>query len=113
MTSEPELFCTELVDTEGATMTAGDEIVLEVTGDQPGVVDIERIRVAYRDRVQWATQFAGSPAVRRPDPQSLMRFSSASARSAASVSCSPSMASVRWNHASASASRPAASSVSA
>jgi len=63
VTSDPELFCTDLVDTEGATMTAGDEVVLEVTGDQPGAVDIERIRVAYRDRVQWATQFAGSPAV--------------------------------------------------
>jgi hypothetical protein len=63
VTSEPELFCSELVDTEGATMTAGDEVVLEVTADQPGTVSIERVRVAYRDRLQWATQFAGSPAV--------------------------------------------------
>lgn len=63
VTSEPELFCAELVRTEGATMAAGDEVVLEVTGDQPGVVSIERIRVAYRDSLQWATQFAGSPAV--------------------------------------------------
>ena len=63
VTSEPELFCAEVVDTEGATMSAGDEIVLEVTGAQPGVVNIERIRVAYRDGLQWATQFAGSPAV--------------------------------------------------
>jgi hypothetical protein len=63
VTSEPGLFCAEVVDTEGATMGPGDEIVLEVTGDQPGVVDIERIRVAYRDGIRWATQFAGSPAV--------------------------------------------------
>ena len=63
VTSEAELFCSELVDTEGATMGAGDQVMLEVSGDQPGVVQIERIRVAYRDRLQWATQFAGSPAV--------------------------------------------------
>lgn len=63
VTSEPELFCAELVDTEGTTMEPGDEVVLEVTGDQPGTVAIERIRVAYRARLQWATQFAGSPAV--------------------------------------------------
>jgi len=63
VTSEPELFCSELVDTEGATMTAGDEVVLEVTGAEPAVVDIERIRVAYRDGLQWGTQFAGSPAI--------------------------------------------------
>lgn len=63
VTSEPELFCAELVDTEGATMTAGDEIVLEVSAEEPGTVSIERVRVAYRDRLQWATQFAGSPAV--------------------------------------------------
>ena len=63
VTSEPEVFCTELVDTEGATMTAGDEVVLEVTADEPGVVGIDRIEVAYRDGLQWATQLAGSPAV--------------------------------------------------
>ena len=63
VTSEPELFCAELVDTEGASMSSGDEVVLEVTGDQPGTVNIERVRVAYRDGLQWATQVAGSPAV--------------------------------------------------
>ncbi|MBJ7357522.1 hypothetical protein [Nocardioides sp.] len=63
VTSEPDLFCSELVGTEGVTMTAGDEVVLEVSAEQPGTVSIERIRVAYRDGLQWATQFAGSPAV--------------------------------------------------
>ena len=63
VTSEPEPFCAELVPTEGATLTAGDEVVLEVRGAQPGTVRIERVRIAYRDRLQWATQFAGSPAV--------------------------------------------------
>lgn len=63
VTSEPEPFCAELVATEGATLEAGDEVVLEVSGDQAGTVRIERVRLAYRDRLQWATQFAGSPAV--------------------------------------------------
>jgi hypothetical protein len=64
VTSDAALFCSELVGTEGVTMGAGDQIMLEVSGEQPGVVSIERIRVAYRDnQLQWATQFAGSPAV--------------------------------------------------
>jgi hypothetical protein len=63
VTSDAALFCSELSVTEGVTMTAGDQVMLEVTGEQPGTVTIERIRVAYRDRLQWATQFAGSPAV--------------------------------------------------
>ena len=63
VTTEPETFCDELVPTEGATLTAGDEVVLEVSGAQPGTVRIERVRIAYRDRLQWATQFAGSPAL--------------------------------------------------
>ena len=46
--------------TEGATLEAGDEIVLEVVGDAAGVVEIDRIRVAYRDGMQWATQDAGA-----------------------------------------------------
>jgi hypothetical protein len=63
VTSEAALFCSELVGTEGATVTSGDQVMLEVTGEQAGTVSIERIRIAYRDRLQWATQFAGSPAV--------------------------------------------------
>lgn len=63
VTTDATVFCAELVDTEGASMTAGDQVMLEVTADQPGVVTIERIRVAYRDRLQWDTQFAGAPAV--------------------------------------------------
>ena len=35
--------------------------MLEVVGDQPAVVDIDRIRIAYRDGLQWATQDAGAP----------------------------------------------------
>ena len=62
VTTTPESFCAELGPSEGATLEAGAEIVLEVVGDQPGVVEIDRVRIAYRDGLQWATQDAGARA---------------------------------------------------
>jgi hypothetical protein len=61
VTTTPETFCAELGPSEDAILEGGDEIVLEVVGDAPTVVDIDRIRVAYRDGLQWATQDAGAP----------------------------------------------------
>jgi hypothetical protein len=63
VTRDPGPFCAELTATEGATLRAGDQVVLEVVGDVPGVVTIDRVKVAYRDGFQWATQYAGQPAV--------------------------------------------------
>jgi hypothetical protein len=63
VTTDPTPFCSEVVPTEGATLRAGDEIVLEVVGDVPGTIAIDRVRIAYRDDFQWATQRAGRPAV--------------------------------------------------
>ncbi len=60
VTTTPESFCAELGPTEGATLESGDEIVLEIVGDAPSVVDIDRVRIAYRDGLQWATQDAGA-----------------------------------------------------
>lgn len=62
VTTTPESFCAELGPTEGATLEAGDEIVLEVVGAEPGGVQVDRVRVAYRDGVQWGTQDAGARA---------------------------------------------------
>ena len=62
VTSTPESFCAEFGPTEGATLGSGDEIVLEVVGDVPAVVEVDRIRIAYRDALQWATQDAGARA---------------------------------------------------
>ena len=62
VTTTPETFCSDFGPTEGAAFTGGDEIVLEVVGDEPGVVEIDRVRIAYRDGLQWATQDAGAPA---------------------------------------------------
>jgi hypothetical protein len=62
VTTTPDSFCAELVGTQDSAFAAGDEIVLEVRGAEPGVVDIDRVRVAYRDGLQWAVQDAGAPA---------------------------------------------------
>ena len=61
MTTTPDTFCETLGPTEDAALDEGDEVVLEVVGDAPGVVDIDRVRIAYRDGLQWATQDAGAP----------------------------------------------------
>jgi hypothetical protein len=60
VTTTPQSFCSEFGPTEDATLESGDEIVLEVIGDVPTVVEIDRVRIAYRDGLQWATQDAGS-----------------------------------------------------
>jgi hypothetical protein len=61
VTTTPESFCSEVGPSAGATLESGDEIVLEVVADEPGVVEIDRVRIAYRDGLQWATQDAGAP----------------------------------------------------
>ena len=63
VTTDPAPFCSELDGTEGTSMGAGDEIVLEVSAAMPGAVAIHRIRVAFRDGLQWGTKDAGSPAL--------------------------------------------------
>jgi hypothetical protein len=63
VTTDPAPFCSKVEGTEQTSMGPGDEIVLEVSGEAPGVVAIDRIRLAYRDGVQWGTQDAGSPAL--------------------------------------------------
>lgn len=60
VTTTPESFCVELGPTEDATLESGDAIVLEIVGDVPTVVEIDRVRIAYRDGMQWATQDAGA-----------------------------------------------------
>ena len=60
VTTTPESFCVELGPTEDAALESGDAIVLEIVGDVPTVVEIDRIRIAYRDGMQWATQDAGA-----------------------------------------------------
>ncbi|WP_435746615.1 hypothetical protein [Nocardioides sp. SYSU DS0663] len=58
-TSDPEAFCSELVDPEGQRLTPGDSLVVEVTGQLPAVVVIDRVRVGYQDGIRAGTQPAG------------------------------------------------------
>lgn len=63
VTTEPESFCTELVNPEGENLAPGDSIVLEVTCELPAIAVIDRIRLGYREGLQSATQEAGSAAI--------------------------------------------------
>jgi hypothetical protein len=58
-TTEPETFCTSLVEAEGATLEPGDGLVLEILEDEPGEVTIEPVEISYRDGLQWGTQPVG------------------------------------------------------
>ncbi|TIC83808.1 hypothetical protein E8D34_14655 [Nocardioides sp. GY 10113] len=59
VTSAPDHFCEELIDPAGATLGEGDSIVLEVSGEQALVAQVDRIRVAFREDLRWDTVPAG------------------------------------------------------
>ncbi|MEO9323438.1 hypothetical protein ABFT23_08110 [Nocardioides sp. C4-1] len=63
VTTEPEVFCPELLDPEGQTFGSGDGIVVEVAGSVPGVAVIDPVRLAFRENLHWATLPAGTGAV--------------------------------------------------
>ena len=58
-TTEPETFCTSLVEAEGATLEPGDGLVLEIVGNEPAEVTIEPAELSYRDGARWGTQPVG------------------------------------------------------
>jgi predicted small integral membrane protein len=60
VTSEPGAFCGELVNPEGQTFESGDSIVLEVTGDETAIAVIDRVRLGFREGLQWGTREAGA-----------------------------------------------------
>lgn len=63
VTTQPESFCTALVNPEGADLAPGDNILLEVTSGVPAIAVIDRIRLGYREGLQTATQEAGAAAI--------------------------------------------------
>ena len=65
VTSDPDAFCDELVNPEGQTFGAGDDIVLEVTSSVAAIAVIDRVRLGYREGLQWGTHEAGAGAVVR------------------------------------------------
>lgn len=138
VTTDPTGYCTEVEDDAEGRLAAGDSIMLRLDADGPTEATIGRIEVTFREGLQWGSHEAGiagatvtfaeqpapAPLLSAPedeeptgrpgdDGQSPRRDSSTAARSAASVISSASIALVRWNHESASRSRPACSRVSA
>ncbi|WP_309649796.1 hypothetical protein [Nocardioides sp.] len=65
VTTEPDRFCPELVNPEGRTLGEGDAIVLEVSSELAAIAVIDRVRLGFRDGLQWGTLEAGSGATVR------------------------------------------------
>ncbi|MDO9496070.1 MAG: hypothetical protein Q7J48_10240 [Nocardioides sp.] len=65
VTTEPKSFCAELVNPEGETFRAGDDIVLEISSAESAIAVIDRVRIGYRDGLQWGTHEAGAGVVVR------------------------------------------------
>jgi hypothetical protein len=63
VTTEPAAFCGELVNPEGQQFGPGDSIVLEVSSDENAIAVIDRVRLGFREGLQWGTREAGSPAI--------------------------------------------------
>jgi len=59
VTTEPDTFCTSLVEAEGATLEPGDGLVLEILEDEPGEATIDPVELSYRDGLRWGTQPVG------------------------------------------------------
>lgn len=62
VSSDAGSFCRDLLTPDGRDLAPGDTIVLRVRGEYAGTVEIDRVRIAYREGVRWGTQEAGSPA---------------------------------------------------
>lgn len=65
VTTEPDSFCEELVDPQGEKFTEADSIVLEINSPEPAIAVVDRVRLGYRDGLQWGTHEAGAGAVVR------------------------------------------------
>jgi len=63
VTTDPTAFCAELVDPEGQTFGAGDSIVLEVSSEEAAIAVIDRVRLGFREGLQWGTREAGASAI--------------------------------------------------
>lgn len=61
VTSEPETFCTSLVNAVGTSIGPGDVLVLEISSTSAGEVELGRVHVTYREGLQWGSSEAGPP----------------------------------------------------
>lgn len=63
VTTDPTAFCAELVNPEGEPFGPGDSIVLEVSATETAIAAIDRVRLGFREGLQWGTREAGGTAV--------------------------------------------------
>ncbi len=64
VTTAPRQFCTTLEDPEGAELSTGDSIVVEVNGDEAAIAEVDRIRIGFREDLRWGTHPAGHAGAR-------------------------------------------------
>lgn len=62
-TSAPERFCREVVPAEGHTLhlDGGDQLMVSVTADDPGTVEVARLELAFREGLQRGSRSVGAP----------------------------------------------------
>jgi hypothetical protein len=65
VTTEPDLYCSDLVNPEGTTLGASDSIVLMVASDEPAIAVVDPVRLGFREGLQWGTLPTGTGAVVR------------------------------------------------
>ncbi len=63
VTTDPAPFCRELVDPAGATLRAGDSLIVKAVASEPGAVYIDLATVAFREGPRWGRSRAGTKAV--------------------------------------------------
>lgn len=61
-TSDPSRFCREVIEAEGNPfyLGGGDQLMIEVTSESPGTVEIGPVRLAFREGLQRGTLPVGS-----------------------------------------------------
>ncbi|ANH40130.1 hypothetical protein I601_3726 [Nocardioides dokdonensis FR1436] len=63
VTTDPAPFCRELVDPAGATLRAGDSLIIKAEASEPGAVYVDLPTVAFREGPRWGHSRAGTKAV--------------------------------------------------
>lgn len=63
VTTDPEPFCGDLQNPEGKAFGPGDSIVLEVSADETAIAVIDRVRLGFREGLQWGTEPAGASSI--------------------------------------------------
>lgn len=59
-TTNPDQFCSEVVEAEGALVLGGnDQLIAAITGSEPGTITVEDAEISYRDGLQFGSSSTG------------------------------------------------------